>query len=232
MTESAAPRRDYLNATVTLVTVIVGVWSLYYSGVQAEVARKTLSLTCNESQARLQADLAGIQKQLAAGTSHLKQADLLGRIADLQLKLAAEQKRFANERTDEELAQVQQALGEVQQALAKLQQDQEQKDRELASLRTQVAEAKKPPVATVSALTPPVSRLLTRSPESLFAAHPPRVPLQYQVPLTTSEPDDSWLAWAKAKLLELWSLCCQHPVPSIYFALALGWAVSRLVGAG
>jgi hypothetical protein len=233
MAESDGPRRDYVNSGVTLVTVVVGVWSLYYSGVQAEVARKTLSLTYNEAHAKLQADLAGIQKQLAASAPDQKQREVLGRVADLQTKLAEQQKQFASCRTDEQLADMQQALGEVQQGLARLQKQQEQQDRELASLRMQLAEAKRPPVTTTALNSNSAfPRLLTRAPDSLISVEPPRQPFKYHFPSASAvdQPDDSWLGWAKTKLLELWSLVCQYPVPSIYFGLALGWTLTRILG--
>jgi hypothetical protein len=233
MAESDGLRRDYVNSGVTLVTVVVGVWSLYYSGVQAEVARKTLSLTYNEAQAKLQTDLAGIQKQLAASAPDGKQGEVLSRVADLQTKLAEQQKQFASCRTDEQLAGMQQALGQVQHGLARVQQEQEQKDRELASLRVQLAEAKRPPVSTTTLnSTSPFPRLLTRSPDSLISIQPPRVPFKAQFPIATAvdQPDETWLGWAKTKLLELWSLVCQYPAPSIYFGLALGWTLTRVLG--
>jgi len=233
MAESDGPRRDYVNYGVTLVTVVVGVWSLYYSGVQAEVARKTLSLTYNEAQAKLQADLAGIQKQLAASAPDKTQSEVLSRVADLQTKLAEQQKQFASCRTDEQLADLQHGLGQVQKALGRVQSVQEQKDRELVSLRAQLAEAKRPPITTTALnSTSPFPRLLTRMPDSLIAVQPPRKLNQFQFPSAPAvdQPDDSWLGWVRSRLLELWSLCCQYPVPSIYFGLALGWTLTRILG--
>ena len=95
MPEPAARQRDWFAPVMTLATVLVAVWSLYYSGVQADVARKTFEMNSNAAHASLQKDLADLQKQLASGATDRNLADLLGHLAELQAKLAEEEKRSA-----------------------------------------------------------------------------------------------------------------------------------------
>ena len=58
MADAEARKRDWLAPLMTLATIAVAVCSLYYSSVQAEVARKTFEMNCHEVHAGLQKDLA------------------------------------------------------------------------------------------------------------------------------------------------------------------------------
>lgn len=133
MPEPATRQRDWFAPLMTLVTVLEAVWSLYSSGVQADVARKTFEMNCNAAQASLQKDLADLQKQLAAGATDRNLADLLVHLADLQAKLAEKQRRASGEKGS--LADVEQKIADVQQEVARLKKEQEHKDQEIASLR-------------------------------------------------------------------------------------------------
>jgi len=135
MAATEARQRDWFTPLMTLTTVMVAVCSLYYSGVQADVARKTLEMNFNEAHAALQKDIADLQKQLAAGSSDRNLADVLDHLADLQARLAGQQRQAATGSGGGTLADVQQQMAEVQQAVARLKKDQQNKDQEIAFLR-------------------------------------------------------------------------------------------------
>jgi len=216
---------------MTIITVVVGIWSLYYAGVQAEVARKTLEMAHNEAHAELQTEIAEVQKCLAAGVPDKDLAAVLGRLAVVQGQLAAQQKRSTAQPAA--LAEVQAKLGEVQQAVAQLKEEQLRKDGEIAALRTRLTEATKPTTTTLAqpaALLKP--RLLTRLPEQPFSYGKLGTTGLVPLPLVTAPatPDTSWLGWALATWRDWLALACKYPVPAGYFAVVAFLALGRLFG--
>jgi len=229
MAETEARRRDWFAPLMTLATVVVAGWSLYYSGVQADAARKTFEMTCNEAHAGLQKDIADLQKQLAAGSTDRNLADLLGRLADVQAQLAEQQRRVTISGGGT-LADVQQQMAEVQQAVARLKKEQEYKDQEIASLRASLTTSQKPRLFTLPLTgnnSTPLSSLLK---DSLLLSSKHGVPGTGNLLLTPAPQtvDDSVSGRVKTTLLDIWSIFYKYPGPSIYFVLAALMALSKL----
>ena len=234
MPETEARRRDWFAPLMTLATVVVAVWSLYYSGVQADVARKTFEMTVNEAHAGLQKDLADLQKQLAAGTTDRNLADLLGRLGDLQGKLAEQQRRSE---TNVALSELQQQLAELQTSLARLKKEQDHKDQEIATLRANLA-----PSPTRPAVSSSLSSVLTSGsgtvPHSILSRDYPLYTNKLGTPstwkFTPSSPpppaDDSFVACVKAALRDIGGIFSKYPGTTIYFALAGLVALSKIFG--
>lgn len=225
MPEPEARQRDWFAPVMTLVTVGVAVWSLYFNGVQADVARKTFEMNCNAAHAGLQKALAELQKQVAANSTDRNLADLLGHLAELQAKLAEEQRRSSG--GNGSLADVEQKIADVQQEVARLKKEQEQKDQEIASLRDRLAAAQQPRITSPITSTNPFPPISPHLKDSLLFSqqfHPRNLPL----PLDPPTVDDSWTGRMKSWWLDLWSLFCKFPGPSIYFGLAALMALSKL----
>ena len=164
MAETEAKKRDWFAPLMTLATIVVAVCSLYYSSIQADVARKTFEMNFNEAHASLQKDIADLQKQLAAGSTDRNLADLLSRLADLQTKLAEQQRRAAI-CGGVSLADVQQQMADLQASLARLKKEQDHKDQEIAALRASLAALPRPRLTSPllsGTNTVPLSSLLTR----------------------------------------------------------------------
>jgi hypothetical protein len=234
MAEETVRQRDWFAPVMTLATVAVAVWSLYYSGVQAEIARKTFEMTTNEAHAGLQKDLAELQKQLAAGSTDRSLADILGRLADLQAKLADRQKRAAVNGAGA-LADVQQQMADLQGALAGLKKERDQKDQEIAMLRALAPTTKPSLTSGAFSGTGSLTYALT---------HNEPLPRDVVLPSGTINLPDPWhLAPTPSLRVEepspsgihgawqhIWSIFCKYPAPSVYFILAGLMALSKLFG--
>lgn len=231
MAEAVTGKRDWFAPLMTLATVVVAVCSLYYSSVQADVARKTFEINCNEVHAGLQKDIADLQKHLAAGSTDRNLADLLNHLADLQLKLAEQQRRAAIAGSSS-LADVQQQMGEVQKSLARLKKEQEHKDQEIASLRASLTAAQKPPVTSplLSGTGSVPFPLVAKDPFLPFSKlNVPRT-WNFQPMPALQAKDESFSSRVNANLLDIWSIFCKYPGPSVYFVLAALLALAKLFG--
>jgi hypothetical protein len=231
MAESVARQRDWFAPAMTLVTVVVAVWSLYFSGVQAEVARKTFEVTVNEAHAGLQKEIADLQRQCATAATDPHLADVLGRIADLQTKLA-EQQRRAGTAGAGLLADVQQQLAELQRSFAHLKSEQDRKDQEIASLRASLSAASQPRITApfLSSTGPAQITSLAQNPFPLPGKLGVSGTWNFAAPPIAPAVDDSWQARVKAAFLDLWSIFCKYPGPSFYFVIAALVALSKLFG--
>jgi len=228
MPETTARPRDWFAPLMTLATVVVAVWSLYYSSVQAEVARKTFEMTCNEAHAGLQKDIADLQKQLAAGATDHNLADLLGRVADLQSKLA-EQQRHAGISGASSLADVQQQLADLQASLGRLKTEQERKDQEMAALRASVAAASRPRLTSpLLSGTESVPLAAALRDDALLRSSKLGVPGTWNLSrMPTPQALDS--AADKTSLLDsVWATIRKYPTFSVYFTLAALMALGKL----
>lgn len=229
MAEGADRPRDLFNPVMTIVTVVVAVGSLYYSRAQADIARKTLEMSCNEAHAKLQAEVAGMQKRLAEGTSDRNLAELLGRLAEVQGKLAQQQKQQALTGGDEVLATLQQQISDTQQELARLKKGQDEKDREIASLRASLATATKPLPATAP-LT--ASDLLRPRPSILEShirgTHEALGRLHVYPDLMPDPPEKSLSARVWSILSDIGGLFSKYPGPCLYFGLAVVMALGKI----
>jgi uncharacterized membrane-anchored protein YhcB (DUF1043 family) len=228
MGETATRQRDWFAPVMTLATVVVAVWSLYFSGVQADVARKTFEMTWNEAHAGLQKDIADVQKQLATTATDRNLADNLARVADLQAKLA-EQQRHASTSGGNLLADVQQRLADLQTSLAHLKKEQDQKDQEIAALRASLAAASRPRLTSPFLSGTESVPFAGLGNDSFVPGSKLHLPGTNLLPLPAPQVLDA--SDGKQSLFDnIWSLFRKYPGPSIYFALAVVMALSKLFG--
>ncbi len=229
MADSEKRVPDWFAPSMTLTTVVVAVWSLYYSGVQADLARRTFERTCNESLSALQKDIADLQKHLAAGATDRGLADLLSQLADLQGKLAEQQKR-AGTPGGVPLGDFQHQVADLQASLARVKKDQEQKDQEIASLRASLAAQPSQFTSPTLSGTRPFQFPLPRNDVFPFKKLGAPSGLNFPMQPSLQVKDESLTAGVRTLLADLRSIFGKHPGPCVYFLIAAIAALFKLIG--
>jgi hypothetical protein len=228
MAESSQPVKDRFGYVVAAVTTLVAVVSLYYSYVQADVARKGLELAWGEKNAKVQRQIADLEKTLAGQPRAGDLAEVLARFAEVQAVLADLQQDTAAAGPDKARAEWEKRLADLQEALAKLRRDQEDKDKEIASLRNEIAGLKA--TQAWSQLPALSQRTFDRSLSGLDRylnqqAGPvplltPPLGLAWNFPPAAPEPEKPSL-WAS-----LWEAVKKNPGTAVFWGIvALGLAV-------
>jgi hypothetical protein len=231
MADSSQPVKDRFGYVVAAVTTMVAVVSLYYSYVQADVARKGLELAWGEKNARVQRQIADLEKTLAGQPRAGDLAEVLARFAEVQAVLADLQQDTAAGRPDRGRAEWERRLADLQEGLAELRRDQEAKDREIAALRNEIAGLKA--TQAWSQLPAPSQQDLDRSLSGLdryLKGRPgpallltPLPGLAGHFPLAAPEPEKPSL------LASLWEAVRKNPGTAVFWGVvALGLAVKIL----
>lgn len=139
MAENESNTKDRFGYLIAVVTIFVSIASLYYSAVQARVARQGFELTLNTGTANLEKQVAELQKKVGDQNKGQAWAEVLEHLSQVQTQIADQHAKFSDQRSEKELTELEKKLAGVQQELVRLQQDRDRKEQEVNSLRGTVA---------------------------------------------------------------------------------------------
>jgi hypothetical protein len=159
MAEGENRGKEKFGYVIAVVTIAVSMWSLYYSGVQARLARKGFELQLCTSTGKLEKQIAEVHELLTSQQKGHDLATVLERLAQLQTQIAEHEAQLAEQSSDRDLARIHQGLADLQKELAQVQRDRDGKAREIESLRSRVAQLEQAQKAASAFRTTGVSRL-------------------------------------------------------------------------
>jgi hypothetical protein len=139
MADGESRGKEKFGYVIAVVTIAVSIWSLYYSGTQARLARKGFELQFCTSTGKLEKQITELHELLTSQQKGHDLASVLERLAQLQNQIAEHQAKLAEQPADRDLAGIHQGLADLQKELAQLQRDRDAKAREIEALRGTVA---------------------------------------------------------------------------------------------
>jgi len=246
MPDGENKKKDRFGYLVVIVTIAVSLWSLYFSSVQAQIARKSFDLGLSKANADIEKQFAELHTLLADKQKGQDSAGLLERLAQLQTQIAERQAKFADQHDDKEIAGIHQGLGNLEKDLAQLQRDRDAKQKEIESLRGKVArlEELRALAPTAASGTPSKPTLMETlgdrglipagsvfmSPSRLGEVRPFALsPGLGSALRSAAEPQPPAETSGIARFFaDLWAAFRKSPVPSVYFGIALLIALGKL----